>query len=264
MITKVTKTFTVTLTCTVQTLTFSTTPASSTLFEVGVNSQPFYIPASPSKWALVRDPNCNNAPTLTLSVSPAQTCITNSNDAGNMTGSIVLNGCTLPTSVNTYSCNLTAIVDGKTATANFTIIIQDPCKRAIFDTVNPFTLITATMPTAGPTTSSPAVKTDLSVPYSITCDWTGSISPALSWIAYNSSTHVITITHSSITLPTDLGTHSFSITVDSTLWPSFVTDKVYTFDVLITCVVTTLTVTQQAANKNPLYINDPAFTTLAL
>lgn len=181
-----------------------------------------------------------------------------------MTGSIVLNGCGLA-NIGTYSCTLTATVNSKTATSNFTIIIQDPCKRAIFDAVNPFSLITVSMPTAGPTTSNPAVLTDLSpAPNSITCNWTGVISPTKAWIAYNSTTKVITITHGSITLPTELGTHSFSITVDSTLWPSNVVDKVYTFDVLITCNVATLNIVQQAANKNPMYINDPAFTTMSL
>jgi len=38
MISKVTKTFTVTLTCIVSTLTFNTTPAASTLMEVGVDA----------------------------------------------------------------------------------------------------------------------------------------------------------------------------------------------------------------------------------
>lgn len=171
-----------------------------------------------------------------------------------MTGSIVVNGCGLA-NIGTYTCTLTATVNSKTASSTFTIIIQDPCKRAIFDATNPFTLITVTMPTAGPTTSNKAVLTDLSVPYSITCDWTGVISPTKSWIAYSNVTKTITVTHGNITLPGELGTHNFSITVDSAAWAPNVTDKVYTFDVLITCDVSTLTVNQKAANKNPYVLN---------
>lgn len=43
--------------------------------------------------------------------------------------------------------------------------------------------------------------------------------------------------------------------MDSALWGANVTDKVYTFDVFITCTVATLTVTQQADNKDPYVLN---------
>jgi len=84
----VTKTFTVTLTCVVSTLTFSTVPTSSTTVEIGINAQPVYIPTLPTKWQLTRNPNCNNAPVITLTILPAKPCITTVNDVGNMSGSI--------------------------------------------------------------------------------------------------------------------------------------------------------------------------------
>lgn len=82
--------------------------------------------------------------------------------------------------------------------------------------------MTVTMPTGGPTTQAPAVTTDLSP--GITCDWTGVISPGAAYISYSNASKTVTVSHGSIVLPTDLGNHSFSITVDSALWGANVLD----------------------------------------
>jgi hypothetical protein len=48
-----TKTFKVTVTCTVSTLTFSTSPMSSKTIEIGIDSQPFDM-----DYAVTKSPNC--------------------------------------------------------------------------------------------------------------------------------------------------------------------------------------------------------------
>ena len=53
----------------------------------------------------------------------------------------------------------------------------------------------------------------------------------------------LTVNHASIVLPTQLGTHPFTLTVDSTPWPGDVTDAVFNFNVIIKCTVTDLAVT---------------------
>ena len=49
----ITKTFTVTVTCTVSTLTFSTSPMASKTIEIGIDSQPFTM-----NYAVTKSPNC--------------------------------------------------------------------------------------------------------------------------------------------------------------------------------------------------------------
>ena len=50
---KLTKTFDVTVSCTVSTLTFSASPIASKTIEVGVDSQPFTM-----NYAVTKAPNC--------------------------------------------------------------------------------------------------------------------------------------------------------------------------------------------------------------
>lgn len=49
----ITKTFTVTVTCTVSTLTFTTSPLASKTIEVGVDAQPYSM-----NYAVTKSPNC--------------------------------------------------------------------------------------------------------------------------------------------------------------------------------------------------------------
>ena len=63
---------------------------------------------------------------------------------------------------NTYAEVLTATVDTKTVTANFNVIIKDPCSTATFQT-SPIPLVdmTVTMPSSATSTQSVAIKTDV-------------------------------------------------------------------------------------------------------
>ena len=120
----ITKNFTVTVTCTVSTLSFSTSPLASKTIEVGIDGQPFTM-----NYAVTKSPNCAQNPTW--SMSPSLSFVTKTENAGNLSGVITINNATL-SNVSSNLMTLTAVVDGKTATASFTVIIKDPCSRAVF------------------------------------------------------------------------------------------------------------------------------------
>ena len=58
----ITNNFDVTITCEVQTLTFSTLPAASTTVQVGIDTQPFSIP-----FFIIKAPACTQSVAFTLS-----------------------------------------------------------------------------------------------------------------------------------------------------------------------------------------------------
>jgi hypothetical protein len=121
---KRTETFTVTVTCTVSTLTFTTSPIASKTIEVGVDVQPFTM-----DYAVIKSPNCAQNPTWSL--SPSLSFVTKAENADNFSGKVSINNATL-SHVSTNTMTLTAVVDAKTATSSFTVIIKDPCSRAVF------------------------------------------------------------------------------------------------------------------------------------
>ena len=100
----ITKTFKVTVTCTVSSLTFTTSPQASKTIEVGIDNQPFTM-----NYAVTKSPNCAQNPTW--SFSPSLTFVTKAEDAGNMSGVVSINNATL-SNVSSNSMTLTAAVDG--------------------------------------------------------------------------------------------------------------------------------------------------------
>jgi hypothetical protein len=107
--------FTVTVTCTVSTLTFTTSPMASKTIEIGIDSQPFTI-----NYAVIKSPNCAQNPTWSL--SPSLSFITKAENADNLSGVVTINNATL-SHVSTNLMTLTAAVGVKTATSSFTVII---------------------------------------------------------------------------------------------------------------------------------------------
>ena len=97
---KLTKTFSVTVTCTVSTLTFSTSPLVSKTFEVGVDSQPVTM-----NYAVTKTPNCAQNPTWSL--SPSLSFVTRAENAGNISGVVTINNATLA-NLSSNSMTLTA------------------------------------------------------------------------------------------------------------------------------------------------------------
>lgn len=100
---KITKTFTVTVTCMVSTLTFSPSPPASTTIEVGIDNQPFTM-----NYAVTKSPNCAQNPTW--SMSPSLSFVTKAENAGNLSGVITINNATL-SNVSSNLMTLTAAVD---------------------------------------------------------------------------------------------------------------------------------------------------------
>jgi hypothetical protein len=149
----ITKNFTVTVTCTVSTLSFSTSPLASKTIEVGIDG-PFTM-----NYAVTKSPNCAQNPTW--SMSPSLSFVTKAENMGDLSGIITINNATL-SNVSSNLMTLTAVVDGKTAIASFTVIIKDPCSRAVFLTSPaPLTNMTVTTPSAATTTQTVTIMTDV-------------------------------------------------------------------------------------------------------
>jgi hypothetical protein len=134
----ITKTFKVTVTCTVSTLTFSTSPMTSKTIEIGIDLQPFDM-----NYAVTKSPNCAQNPTWSL--VPSLAFITKAENADNVSGKVTINNATLA-DVSSNSMTLTAQVDSQTATASFTVIIKDPCSRAVFENMPAPSDMTVTIP----------------------------------------------------------------------------------------------------------------------
>lgn len=103
-------------------------------------------------FALTKTPNCVQDPTFTLTSTPAAAFASRTINADGESGYIRITGATL-LDQGTYAMTLTADLDGTTKTASFTVIILDPCKRAVFLTnPNPLSTMNVALPSTGPTT----------------------------------------------------------------------------------------------------------------
>lgn len=122
------------------------------------------------------------------------------------------------------------------------------------------------MPSAGPSPQTIKVYTDVERLYPIViCPITGLLDYVTDpgnlppWIDWTNPD--ITIDHAAITLPTDLGTHPFTLTIDSAPWAPDVVDAVFPFNIIIECTVNSLTPTSQAVTIDPFYLNAGSLTT---
>ena len=211
----ITKTFKITITCSVTTITYTTSPAASTSLEVGVTTQPYDL-----TFAVTKTPNCVQNPTFTLASTPAASFSSYTLNTDGVSGYVRITGATL-SNQGSYSMTLNSALDTASVTPSFTVIILDPCKRSIFETSpNPIVKMTITMPTSGTDTQTVKVYTDVERSYSaVVCPITGVLAPSsFAWINFSNPT--ITVDHTMISLPTDIGVHSFTLTVDSQTWPA--------------------------------------------
>ena len=78
-------------------------------------------------------------------------------------------------------------------------------------------------------------------PFTIT-----TITPSAAYMSLSANT--ISVDTALISLPGNLGTQTLTITVVSANFPATVSPKTYTFNVVVTCAVTSLTITSQASN----------------
>ena len=132
-------------------------------------------------------------------------------------------------------------------TANFNVIIKDPCSTAVFETT-PAGLVNMTInaPSVVTSTQTVVIKTDVEIANSaIVCPFTiTTMTPSAVFMSLSANT--ISVNTALISLPGDLGTHAFTITVVSANFPGTVASKTYTFNVVVTCAVTSLLITSQA------------------
>ena len=115
----VTTSLAVSVTCQVQTLTFSTALPSTTTIQIGVTAQPYLIHFSTTKM-----PNCTQNPSFTL--SPNTDVFSSIINVSSGAGDYRVQAAALANK-GTYNYSIVAAVDSKTATSSFQIILQDPC-----------------------------------------------------------------------------------------------------------------------------------------
>jgi hypothetical protein len=80
------------------------------------------------------------------------------------------------------------------------------------------------------------------------CPITATLTPTAAYISLSADYSSISIDASKIQTPTDYGTHSMSLTVNSKNFSGYVTQQAFNFNVIITCAVTSLTITSQVPN----------------
>ena len=249
-----TKNLVVTITCEVQTLTFSTAPPASTTLQVGIDTQP-----SNFSFATTQTPACGNTVTFTLSPTLPFLSLPSPTLSG---GNVLISGAN-NSNHNTYAEVLTATVDGQTTTANFIIIIIDPCSTAAFETT-PAGLVNITInaPSVVTSTQTIVIKTDVEAAYSaIVCPFTvTTMTPSVAFISLSANT--IYVNAALISLPGDLGTHTVTITIVSANFPGTVASKTYNFNFEVICAVTSLSIVSQASNTT-LTLNYASFNTAA-
>ena len=75
------------------------------------------------------------------------------------------------------------------------------------------------------------------------------------FVSLSGDSATITVDKGNVVLPTDIGTHTYTLIVNEANYSSTVAQQAYTFNVVIICTVTSLTITQKAADKNPFILN---------
>jgi hypothetical protein len=123
------KSFIANITCVVTNLIFSTAPLTSTNFKYSDSAMDLAFVAS-------QTPACGK--TVIFAINPTKTFLsllisTSSEGIVRISGAIFGD-------IGIYAETLTATVDAQSITVNFSIIIEDPCKTAIFQT-NPAPLL---------------------------------------------------------------------------------------------------------------------------
>lgn len=181
-----TKTFTVTITCAVQTLSFSAPPAALSNLIVGSDPQPMDIP-----FAISQFPACN-APT-TYSLSPSTHTFLSLVNLTNSGGTVRVSGATT-SDANLYSMVLTATQSTISSTANFEVNIK--CNVTNLTIGNPIANIVHTIYANALTTSAFNVNITpncvFPVTYQITYELLGSPVPTPSWSTFNQASRDFT------------------------------------------------------------------------
>ena len=180
-------------------------------------------------------------PAFTL--TPVLSFVTASVNADGESGKVSIHDATLANqSINNMV--LTAVLDTQTITSSFVVTILDPCKRAVFETTPaPMTQMNIMMPSVASTDQIIKIWTDVERLSAVSiCPITATLTPSFAWMSLAGDFSKVTVNANNIVLPTHVGTHSFTLTVNELNWSANVAQKTYTFNVLIECNATSLTV----------------------
>jgi hypothetical protein len=154
--------------------------------------------------------------------------------------------------IKSYTLTLTYTYELTSQSASLTLIIKDPCSRAVFKTTpSPFSTITFSAPSTANTYTLFKVYTDVEETYpSIVCP----ISAIITGVGYvpvsiNGAFTAITLDGNLVCLPGDIGNHPITVEISSRDYTSvsFVT---FTFDVVISCTVSTFTISATNATDS--------------
>ena len=109
--------------------------------------------------------------------------------------------------------------------------------------------MTINAPSSATSTQTVVIKTvEELANSSIVCPFTvTTMTPPAAYTSLSANT--ISVDAALISLPGDLGTHTFTITVVSANFPATVLQETYTFNVVVTCAVTSLSITSKASNE---------------
>ena len=123
------------------------------------------------------------------------------------------------------------------------MIISNPCSAAVFQTTPaPLVNMSVTMLSLAIFPQTVTIKTDVENNNpNIVCSIIVTLSPAAAFISLSGDYKIIALNAALIALPSDIGTHTFVLTVFSADFPGAVTQQTYTFNVLIFCSVTSIT-----------------------
>jgi len=99
--------------------------------------------------------------------------------------------------------------------------------------------MTVVIPASGILTQTYSITTDFTkTDPSIICNFKATLSPTAVYIALSPDSLTILLDQSKIVLPTDIGIHTFSITINSLEFYATVPPKILTFFVKIECTIT--------------------------
>ena len=88
------------------------------------------------------------------------------------------------------------------------------------------------------------IKTDVEIANPlIVCPITATLTPAAAFISLSADFKTISVNEALAITPADLGSNTFTLTVNSANFAGTVAPKTYIFDVIIACQVSSLTIT---------------------
>ena len=223
-ITPITKNFDVIITCGVISIVFDATTPATQILNIGVDSQPMSIPFSITKVL-----PCPQPATFTLSPTLGFVTLSPSGDGG----TIIVDNVVMA-DVGIYALVLTASQYAVTTTHNLSLDLRNPCKTATTVTIpDPLITMNIVVPDTGTEPQTYTITTDVTQSNGVICNFNAVLTPAANYISLSGDFLTITVDKANVLLPTDLGTHPFSIAIDSLEFSATVTTKTLNFNVVI-------------------------------